>query len=370
MKRKIALKRLSASDLTFFEVHFRTTAGTKQKAFNLDRSVLIDRFYPSLPDLGEERFPLSLRIFGPGIRPVHELQRKILKQQKNWRLDGELIYNPPDDEHRYDALSPDDFALFDFLGDATPTAAQIYLVSQNEATDSSLLAALRKEYSGSLSKHKSMLELDLANLASLLQLIEIEDGHPIVDVIDEDAVEDAVFSGIEGIRTIQARRGGRGLSREEFAKTRRAAEKSGRLGEELLAAHFDRLLVENEILEFEWTSDSNAIAPYDFEIHQNKKEIKFVEVKSTRGPFANRIHISFAELLEMASRGDSYDLYRMYEVTETSAKLRIAGQLGGFAKEIVSTLSGLPDRVTIDGISLDPTILSFGIEEIVEIDVE
>jgi hypothetical protein len=50
MKRRITLKRLSASDLTLFEHHFKNTPGAKQKAFNLDASILIDKLYPGLPD--------------------------------------------------------------------------------------------------------------------------------------------------------------------------------------------------------------------------------------------------------------------------------------------------------------------------------
>ena len=89
MNRKIAIKRLSASDLTFFEHQFRNTAGTKQKAFNLDRAVFDDELYPSLPlAIGNDRVPINLSIFGPGLEGLHNLQRKILKQQKNWRLNG------------------------------------------------------------------------------------------------------------------------------------------------------------------------------------------------------------------------------------------------------------------------------------------
>ena len=133
MNRRIALKRLSASDLTLFEYHFRQTSGTKQKAFNLDKSVFIDRLYPSLPEtVGSGRVQVDLSIYGPGLAGLDNLQRKILKQQKNWRFDGELIYNPPEEEDRYNVLSKGDFAIFDFMGEVEPRAARMYLIAQED----------------------------------------------------------------------------------------------------------------------------------------------------------------------------------------------------------------------------------------------
>lgn len=69
MKKRIVLKRLSASDLTLFEHHFRNTSGAKQKAFNLDSAVFIDILYPGLPDrmdITRDRIPLDLSILDLG----------------------------------------------------------------------------------------------------------------------------------------------------------------------------------------------------------------------------------------------------------------------------------------------------------------
>jgi len=50
MQRKLALKRLTASDLTLFKWHFQTHPAGKQKAFILDAGVLVTEL---LPRLGE-----------------------------------------------------------------------------------------------------------------------------------------------------------------------------------------------------------------------------------------------------------------------------------------------------------------------------
>jgi hypothetical protein len=92
MIRKLAIKRLTASDLTLFEWHFRNQAlGGNQKAINLNADVFIDKLYPGLPEIAAKtggKIPLDLFIYGPGLEPEYNLQRKIVKfgTYKNWRL--------------------------------------------------------------------------------------------------------------------------------------------------------------------------------------------------------------------------------------------------------------------------------------------
>ena len=68
-KTKLALKRLTASDLTLFEWQFRNRPAGNQKAINLNRNVFIDILYPALPEVAEDhdgRLPLDVTIYGPG----------------------------------------------------------------------------------------------------------------------------------------------------------------------------------------------------------------------------------------------------------------------------------------------------------------
>src|SRR5690242_266915 len=99
MQRRLAAKRLTASDLTLFEWQFRNRNAGNQKSINLNADIFINQLFPSLPDASVDtngRVPLDLYIYGPGHAGVHNLQRKILKGSayKNWRLDGEFITNP------------------------------------------------------------------------------------------------------------------------------------------------------------------------------------------------------------------------------------------------------------------------------------
>ena len=122
MPAKLAIKKLSASDLTFFEWHFRHNNAGNQKAINLNADIFIKELYPSLPDNpsinNKSRLPIDLYIYGPGSSPELNLQRKITKQvsYKNWRLNGEFV-NDPESPERFKPLEKGDFVVFEFAGE-------------------------------------------------------------------------------------------------------------------------------------------------------------------------------------------------------------------------------------------------------------
>ena len=107
-------------------------------------------------------------------------------------------------------------------------------------------------------------------------------------------------------------------------------------------------------------SFDDYVAPYDFTVvNAAGNEIR-LDVKSTSGPFERPLHVSMAELLEMADEGRRYDLYRVYGLEEGAASLRIAENLSGFAASLIRVFEGLPAGVTPDGVSIAPDTLPFG----------
>ena|SRR2546427_4177546 len=147
MKRKLCVKRLTDSDLTFFEWHFRNRNAGNQKAINLNADVFVSILFPVLPDIARRRggrLPVDLFIFGPGLKPEYNLQRKIVKigSYKNWRLNGEFIYNPENDPERFNCLRAGDFAVIEFQGDVEPEAARMVIVSAAVAEDRTLCAQI------------------------------------------------------------------------------------------------------------------------------------------------------------------------------------------------------------------------------------
>ncbi len=361
MQRKIALQRLSASDLTFFEYHYRNTEGTKQKAFNLDRAVFIDVLYPSLPvAVGDGSVRVSMSIRGPGMAPAQNLMRKILKQEKNWRLNGELIFDPPDTAGVYSTLQKGDFAIIEFIGGITPDTLSVQLVAQAQPDDQKLHTALSAQYGSSFTSHKGMIAPDPDEFLETLAAAGMKPAHPANDLLEADYLEDVVQGGILGFDALAKRRKGRSLSKAEFQQSKDNADRVGREGEELVNWHLSELKKKAQIEDFEWTSDSNPIAPYDFAILESGAIKRKIDVKSTSGKLSNPVHVSMAELREMIHSTVPYEIFRVHEVKNGSGMLSVSMDLGDFAKSVGNSLSVMPNGVTPDSFSIDTRILNLG----------
>ena len=113
------------------------------------------------------------------------------------------------------------------------------------------------------------------------------------------------------------------------------------------------------IQSFEWVAESNAVAPYDFWLSEDGTAKILIDSKATSGDFDRTVHISMSELQKMSSGPERYDLYRVFEMGETTAHLRIARNVGDFARQIMKFLGSLPTGVQPDGFSVSPSILSF-----------
>lgn len=366
MPQKLALKRLTKSDLTLFKWQLKTHPAGKQKAINLNADVLVKQLYPNLPILIEEKqgtIPLDLYIYGPGLAGEYNIQRKIQKHgssYKNYRLNGEVIVDPEEDPNRFHPLQPDDFVIFDFVGDLEPVSARAVFVALSLEGDKELHAALDK-FIGS----NSMLSLSENDLEQIVSGLVLPEQHPVNLLMLGPSLEDAALGGIEGIKALRSGPYNGKVSRQNLEQAKKNAQRTGRLGEEYAFAYLEQKQLEGLIEDFVWESDDNAIAPYDFKITELEGSNTFVDVKSTKGNFSSPIHISFNELLKM-SEDEPYDIYRIYSLEEERAQLRISKKINGFAKEIVKILELLPGKVRPDGISLPPTELSFG--EVIEIE--
>lgn len=371
LQRKIAIKRLTASDLTFFEWHFINRNAGNQKAINLNADVFIGQLYPILPELAADRqgrFPVDLFLYGPGLGSAVNLQRKILKggAYKNWRLDGEFIYNPVEEPVRFNVLVPEDIALMEFQGAVFPEVVTLLLVSSQTLADQPLHAAL----SGLLGT-ASMIAPEPPELEAILRPLNLDEAHPARGlIIDERDLEDAAQKGILGTRTLRKHAAGRPVTRSQLEQALQRAERIGLLGEECVRAYLGALCDRRELASYDWVAEENAVAPYDFKITNPDGTSRSMEVKSTNGEFARPIHISLAELEEMRTSVDPYDLVRVYELSEVTGKLRIAHDVRGLAERILGALRELPEAVTVDSISVLPTALGFAEEILVRVQGE
>lgn len=356
MARKLALKRLTRSDLTLFRWHFENNSAGNQKAINLNRNVFEDELFPALPSDASSsgsRFPINLFIYGPASAPELNLQRKIIKggTYKNWRLNGEFIENPPDDPARFNSLSEGDFALMEFNGAFYPDSARLCLV---DAKGSAALHAACAELIG----QGRMMALTESALDGLLERAGAEEVFPISGRAVEVALEDAALGGLEGMRRLKRRIPSRSLTKDELKQARNRAEEIGDIGEQFANDHLANCKSEGLVMDFTWVSRANATAPYDFRVTGVSGEF-LVDVKATAGAFSNRIHISLAELIEMAEGESPYRLFRIYGMAGDHARIRQSVEMRDFSRSVLDRCRDLPAGVTIDGISVSPEGLEF-----------
>lgn len=343
---RFAAKRLTRSDLTFFEYQFRRQNAGNQKSINLNRAVFIDLLFPDAARIAggaPHQFPAPVEIFGPGMRAKpHVVTRKIIAaggSQKNWRLNGEFVPDPDDDRTRYHNLSEGDVAVFGFEGGNVPTRIELLLLSHSEPADAPLLEEI-----GRILGSRSMAELSTGEITTLA--LSSATAHPIRELVEperDDAVIEAALGSAAGIETLLRRPSTRRMSPESLAKARNTAEAIGRNGEVLVDGWLRQLVAEGKLRSMTWVSETNAVSPWDFEVIEASGEVVRIEVKSTTGPFERPFHLSQSEALTAGDTSSPRtDLYRIYGLSTDGANLRIARDVKSTCERLATAASALP----------------------------
>ena len=190
-----------------------------------------------------------------------------------------------------------------------------------------------------------------------------DETHPIRDWLDAVVLEEVGFGDAHAVQALNKRRQGRGIDPLTFKATKEQAARTGELGEELLNAYLSSG-APHGVASYEWTSQVNAISPFDFRLTMHAGETRHADAKSTSGGFDTPLHLSTAEIRHAIESGAPYDIYRLYGVTESAAKLRIARDIRSALPAIAKVLAGFPDGVYPDSLSFKPSFFSFESEEI------
>ena len=311
MVDRIVLKRLTASDLTFFESLFRTLSAGNQKAINLNADVFVERLYPALPGfvpvLGDV-IPVTMTILGPAAASAYVISRAITKREayKNWRLNGEFIRDPEGEAGRFDVLKPNDLAVMEFSGEPGPQRLTLQLLAAGSLTDAPLHAALDPLIPGG---RLTMVQITRGQLAAVA--VTVPPTHPIwsmaTDAEFDAALEDAAQSGVKGSGTLRKTRI---VTAAMLAAAKAAAEQNGRDGEALAWVHLQQMKRMGTWASIEWSSRENAVSSFDFRAFDSTGAEIRIDAKSTTGEFARVVHMSAAELM-VAADGQRYDLWRI-----------------------------------------------------------
>ncbi len=367
MATKIALKRLTKSDLTIFEWQFRNRNAGNQKSVNLNANVFVDQLYPLAEDhVPTEGSPVSATIYGPGVSNGVRISSTITPKseetnQKNWRLGGPLIHDPDDAPGRFHVLEAGDLIIMRFTGEPVPTEVDLIFVAHGHPDDAPLHAALDEFIPGG---KKTMVQLGAGDLEIVATSISMPAGHPFPYAVLEGGeadIEDASFGSATGVR--RATRGGRkNISASELEKARTNAQRIGRDGEVLVNAHLATLVDDGTLSEAIWVADENAAAPLDFHVTAPSGDGTRIDAKSTTGPFQRKFHISAAEVAEAAAATGPYVIYRVFEINEDGAMLRVSEDIYPAAVRLIKSLDGLPEGFQPDSFSVDPASLEWGEE--------
>lgn len=353
---RLAVKRLTPSDLSFFSRHLRRS---KQKAINLNADIFVDKFYPGLRNAFDEiHFPLT--VIGPKGAGAHVLSRKAVRSEggKNWRLDGEIIHDPEGAPRRYANLRQGDFALIGFEGEETPRAATLVLVGQRP--DPQLHAAISQVFS--FRDRHTMLTAEESQIFALLETTRhlYPDLHPLEWLLLPDSIEEAIYgSSKTQTRTAQADGLGVVLSRETLKRQVQTSEQTGRLGEEVFARWLGARGYSDD--EWQWVSVTHARAAYDFLLQRAHWAAGsgpyYVDVKATRGSFSAPIYVSMAETRWSAANA-TYRIARVHELASEASRVTILSGLHDIGLRIVNeVLPALPRGIVPMGFELDPAIL-------------
>lgn len=354
---RFAVKRLSRSDLTFFEPQFRVQNAGNQKSINLNRDVFVDQLFPAFPEVlasAGGQLPVRLLIDGPGVGYDRiDVRRKLAKgsSYKNYRLNGEFVRNPEDEVGRFNGLAEGDIAVLAFDGAGAPDVIRLFVLSAAQAGDVAVKNAL------SLSGSKTMSAISRDELASAIALAPTD--HPLqdllldpADVADLEAASEGDAAAAERLLSKSARRR---ITPEQLAAARRRAEETGFDGERLIRGWFEQ--GRPDVLGWNWIAAKNAISPWDFELKTARGEVR-VEVRSTRSDHGTAMHVSMAELIAAAEE-TQYHLYRVSGLDEEGGSLRVSEDVGAFARALIGTLEALPAGVRADGFTIDPATLTW-----------
>ena len=118
--------------------------------------------------------------------------------------------------------------------------------------------------------------------------------------------------------------GKRHYRRVDIERAHELFKQTGKCGEELICKYLENLKQNSMILDFNWLNRSRESGlPYDFQILQNNREERFVDVKTTRFRFDAPIIFSAQEMLFISNEPVLYSIFRTYDLVNNEPKLRI-----------------------------------------------
>jgi hypothetical protein len=423
----IVLKRLTLkSDLGWFRsIFYGHDLKTKQKGITLNKDVAND-IWPNLlvrqeayeaakeaqeaakalgaagrPLIVAEKakaraigmIPIHTDIYGPDGKPPITQDRIIILQDKNWRINGAFVEDPPSDPNRFfPVMEEGDLALIGVDGIDWPVAASIILLSQN-TSDSSLWADLSTKVSKGSG---SMIQLQAADVQTLADAHGLPADHPIRRLISAPAASALPLPAAPAppilppvappalphssapptagaptpgllpapavapaapvpITALKKPGAVKQVTEEAHTEQMLANALTGVRGEKMVNAYLaDQNTLGGPVPL--WMASSSAEHPYDFGLLEPSGALAaVVDAKATSTAWPSSFFMSMAELTYAATSDVPYFIYRVSEVSATGGILRTSGDVRDFAKATaLSLVNAAPVGTRVTGISISP----------------
>jgi len=309
--------------------------------------------FPNFERAGNE-FLIPLTIFGPDNKQALHIDRKLLLQDKNWRLNGAFIFDPLEDKTRFHDLQVGDFALLGFEGEEYPTAVDMLLIGKSYPQDAPVWNYINLRYSEYFDRRGGFRQIERSDIEDLSQELNLGFAYSVNRILDKFLVEEAIAGNMTAIQEMTLR--GCTLTMEQYEQAKMESKRTGHRGEAFIYILLSWKRNTGAIQDYKWQSIDAPFSPFDF-IIQTMSGLRKLEVKSTKRSFNERIYISIGELVEMAESAEPYDIIRVYEMSGGRCKYRIAADVGSWAAEKLSEINALSFKV--DAIIVDPQMLQF-----------
>ena len=426
----VVLKRLTlASDLGwFYSIFHGHNLKTKQKAITLSKEVM-NPIWPSMQTRQEayeaarkaqkvakamgtagkdlEAFekakakavgtlPVEVELHGPGAAPAMSMRRIIALQDKNWRLNGDFVMDPPDDPKRFfGVLREGDLALIGFDGVEWPTKATVVLLSR--AADTSIWVDLKDRVT---KRTRPMIQVTQEDLDELADNHSLPADHIVRQLVGAAALPAARVAPVAVAASAAARTpaaaqrnivsaptvtmplppvapmivpaaAGAAVAAplpipatssptaettpDQLARKLISASETGFVGETMVDAY---LATQGTaaVPVHTWISRKFAEHPYDFELLAADGSVSAViDAKATSGAWASEFFLSTSELACAAASRVPYHVYRLSNVSNTGGNLRISGDIRVFAQSIYhELLSNAFVGTRVTGLAIKP----------------
>jgi Domain of unknown function (DUF3883) len=389
----VVLKRLTLnSDLGWFKSIFDGHAlNTKQKSITLNK-VVLNAIWPSLltreamynacktamretkalspegmakyaAEKAKARMvgtlPVHVELHGPAGKPPISMDRIIALQDKNWRLNGDFVLDPPEDPARfYPVMQEGDLALIGLDGVEWPTSTTVILLSQTGDV------ALWESLQGRVSRGtRSMVRVDPADLIALADSLGLAADHVVRHLVGTAPAAPGAVEGTSSHLPPTLAPTKLGVSPPaltttpaQLAERRAKAARIGLLGEKMVDAYLDAEAAPGQAAHI-WVSQKFAEHPYDFELlAPSGAVVTVLDAKATSRNWKDEFYMSAAELIYAASSPVPYLIYRVSRVAEgASGELRISEDIREFARTVVEALlSSSPTGTRLTELAVHP----------------